>query len=224
MQYLRTSQVALSVCAVVLIFEPAVAQTVVEKPETPAKNCLEYPLRLPGDATAKFSADPAGILAAAPTDPAERDRFLYREVRRLVGSDVAILPAVKVAVASASEQDKKTIGRALGQTALLCATTKPALGLEIQSFIASLEDRSVVEAFLAGSREIDVGSLGLFGGGGAAGGGASITQGSVGSATNWQVGSVRQSGGVATFGASGFSAGGFTRSLRQNASVSSLGR
>lgn len=224
MQYIISSQLALSVCVAVFLLEPAIAQTAPGNTEAPSKNCLEYPLRLPGDATARFSADPAGILTTAPTDPAERDRFLYREVRRLVGSDVAILPAVKMLVASASEQDKKTVGRALGQAALLCATTKPALGLEIQSFIASLEDRSVVEAFLAGSREIDVGSLGLFGGGGAAGGGASITQGSVGSATNWQVGSVRQSGGVATFGASGFSAGGFTRVLRQNASVSSLGR
>jgi hypothetical protein len=128
-------------------------------------SCFLPPAKLPDSAVAKFTANPAGLLAENPGGgPA-----LMSAARRLAGSDVRTVDALIEVARKAAPELRTDIATGLANTAASCAWTRPDIAQLIKEKIAAAGDAPLSTVFLSVLRAGGTPSLG-----GAAGPGRDI--------------------------------------------------
>jgi hypothetical protein len=132
----------------------------------PASAALYSPRQaLPSQTIQQFLSNPASLLALSGPQ-------LIAMVRDLAASDPGTLNAIIGLLSSANPDQSTAIGTALGQVALMAASTDPAYATQIQDAVASSKNTSALVAFSAvvgGDIKLTAAVGGVGGGGGGGG-------------------------------------------------------
>ena len=129
--------------------------------------CLSERQALPAQTVNSFLANPGSLTQQFPSGGGA----MITQVRDLVASNPAALPAVMGLLANANPDQKSAIGSGLGQAARLCVRGDQAFAGQIQTAITQANDRAVTVAFTAVTGEEPLGGIGGGPGGGGGGGG-----------------------------------------------------
>ena len=125
-------------------------------PQSGGVACFLAPAKLPDSVVAKFTANPAILLAEYPGGgPA-----LMSAARRLAGSDVRTVDALIEVARSAPPELKVDIATGLANTAASCVWTRPDIARVIQEKIANAGDAPLATAFLSVLRAGGTAALG----------------------------------------------------------------
>lgn len=120
----------------------------------------------------EFLANPNTLLARFPAGGA----LMISATRSLISADIRTLEPVVNLARTANDLQKSAIGAALGQLALMYATTNPQIATQIQEAVARLADQSLTAAYTSVTGDIATAAIGG-GGGASAGAGGSPTSG-----------------------------------------------
>src|SRR5262245_56072123 len=129
--------------------------------------CLSDRQALPAQTVNSFLANPGSLTQQFPNGGGG----MISQIRDLVASNPAALPAVMGLLANANPDQKSAIGSGLGQAARLCVRGDQAFAAAIQAAITQANDRAVTVAFTAVTGEEPLGGTGAALGGGGGGGG-----------------------------------------------------
>jgi hypothetical protein len=158
--------------------------------------------QLTAQQVSQFLANPSALLTANPNGGGR----LVREIRDLILSDPATLPAIIALLTNASAAQQTAIGSGLGQAAQALASTNPDLANQIQTALAASGVPLAIASYSAVTGNVQIGSTG--GAGGGAGGGSGPTSGGPPTGGGGGGGTTGSTGGGGSAGGSGLTGGG----------------